>query len=84
VRNNADPIFMGTCNGALSSCSISGYAMESKCHAGYVCTYELPVISNVNNHRITYVIDNVIGPLDVPQCRREINCTDCNQWQFVS
>jgi lipase ATG15 len=81
--NNADPIFTGTCNGVLSSCSISGYAMESKCHAGYVCVYELPVIPNVNNHRITYVIDNVITPLDVPQCRPEVNCTDCNQWQFV-
>lgn len=28
VGHTADPIFMGTCNGALSFCSIAGYAFE--------------------------------------------------------
>ena len=31
VFHTADPIAMGTCNGILSSCSIGGYAMESRC-----------------------------------------------------
>ena len=31
VWHTADPIAMGTCNGVLSSCSIGGYAMESRC-----------------------------------------------------
>jgi hypothetical protein len=34
VYHNADPIAMGTCNGALSPCSQAGYALETRCHLG--------------------------------------------------
>ena len=30
VYHTADPIAMGTCNGALSLCALAGYAMESR------------------------------------------------------
>ncbi|MBW0539988.1 hypothetical protein O181_079703, partial [Austropuccinia psidii MF-1] len=34
VYHTADPIAMGTCNGALSTCSVAGYALETRCHIG--------------------------------------------------
>ncbi|KIJ31810.1 hypothetical protein M422DRAFT_61625 [Sphaerobolus stellatus SS14] len=40
VYHTADPIAMGTCNGALSSCAIAGYAMESRCHLGQSIIYD--------------------------------------------
>jgi putative lipase involved disintegration of autophagic bodies len=30
VYHTADPIAMGTCNGILSSCSLGGYALETR------------------------------------------------------
>ncbi|KAI9020385.1 Alpha/Beta hydrolase protein, partial [Hyaloraphidium curvatum] len=39
--NTGDPIFLGTCNGITSSCYISGYALESKCHLGRTCAFDL-------------------------------------------
>ena len=41
VGNDRDPIFLGTCNGVLSSCYLGGYAMESVCHLGNVCTFKV-------------------------------------------
>jgi lipase ATG15 len=38
--HTADPIFMGSCNGASSFCTYWGYAFESECHAGSVCKYK--------------------------------------------
>jgi putative lipase involved disintegration of autophagic bodies len=38
--NAGDPVFLGLCRGPTSSCYFSGYAMESKCHAGKVCLYD--------------------------------------------
>ncbi|GMF08809.1 unnamed protein product [Ambrosiozyma monospora] len=38
--NNADPIFMGVCNGVSSICSVLGYAMETQCHSGQKCIYD--------------------------------------------
>lgn len=35
--HTADPIYMGTCNGATASCTYFGYAFESQCHAGKMC-----------------------------------------------
>ncbi|KAK2460724.1 hypothetical protein APHAL10511_007194 [Amanita phalloides] len=34
VYHTADPIAMGTCNGITSSCGLTGYAMETRCHLG--------------------------------------------------
>ncbi|KAI8816082.1 Alpha/Beta hydrolase protein [Fimicolochytrium jonesii] len=38
--NLGDPVFMGACNGPLSSCWFGGYALETKCHAGKSCVYD--------------------------------------------
>jgi putative lipase involved disintegration of autophagic bodies len=37
--NDLDPIFLGRCNGPLSSCYFAGYAMETQCHSGKSCVY---------------------------------------------
>lgn len=44
--NTGDPIFLGVCNGISSSCYMSGYALESKCHIGRTCTFDLDRIGD--------------------------------------
>ncbi|KAJ3236090.1 putative lipase atg15 [Chytriomyces hyalinus] len=40
--NNGDPIYLGTCTASIySSCWLGGYAMETKCHLGKECVYDL-------------------------------------------
>ncbi|KAK6346473.1 putative lipase atg15 [Orbilia blumenaviensis] len=86
--NNADPIYMGVCNGATSFCSIGGYAMETKCHTGSLCLYDvvndLGWRINGNSHRIKTVIDEVMPKYDrVPDCIPEDEyCIDCFNWNF--
>ncbi|KAI9199604.1 Alpha/Beta hydrolase protein [Polychytrium aggregatum] len=41
IGNNGDPVFLGRCNGPASSCYYGGYAMESKCHLGRECIYDI-------------------------------------------
>ena len=56
---------MGVCNGVASSCANAGYAMESRCHLGKIIRYDtmgrFGWSSNVANHGIKVVIDNVLG-----------------------
>ncbi|KAL8286351.1 hypothetical protein RQP46_004368 [Phenoliferia psychrophenolica] len=40
VYHTADPIAMGVCNGATSTCSIAGFALETKCHSGRSIIYD--------------------------------------------
>ncbi|KAF3907357.1 hypothetical protein AA313_de0206148 [Arthrobotrys entomopaga] len=86
--NNADPIYMGVCNGVTSFCSIGGYAMETKCHSGKMCLYDvvndLGWRINANAHRIKTVIDEIMPKYDyVPECIPEDDeCTDCFNWKF--
>ncbi|KAJ3129144.1 putative lipase atg15 [Nowakowskiella sp. JEL0407] len=44
--HTADPIFLGVCNGAGSSCWYGGFSMDSKCHAGKVCVYDAEASRN--------------------------------------
>lgn len=86
--NNADPIFMGVCNGPSSSCSLAGYAMESICHTGYKCVYdtvnELGWHVNLLNHRLKTVIDNVLTDRNTTaECVMVEGCIDCFDWEFV-
>ncbi|SCV01474.1 LAMI_0G11738g1_1 [Lachancea mirantina] len=86
--HTADPIFVGTCNGASSSCSIAGYAFETSCHSGRVCVYDavndLGWHVNMLNHRIHTVIDNVLnGYEDVAKCEKPAPCIDCYNWNFI-
>ncbi|KAI9101178.1 Alpha/Beta hydrolase protein [Phlyctochytrium arcticum] len=39
--NNGDPIFLGQCTGPTSSCWWFTYALETACHIGYECVYDL-------------------------------------------
>ncbi|CAR21303.1 triglyceride lipase ATG15 [Lachancea thermotolerans CBS 6340] len=86
--NTADPIFMGTCNGASSSCSIAGYAMETSCHTGKVCVYDVVKDKgwhvSMLNHRIHKVIDGVIDSYEGPaRCIPPGPCHDCYNWKYV-
>ncbi len=85
--HTADPIFMGTCNGATAACTLGGYAMESQCHTGKQCIYD--TVSDygwrvgIGNHKIHNVIDNVIRMYKtVPACESDDECVDCYNWKF--
>ncbi|TKX26393.1 lipase-like protein 2 [Elsinoe australis] len=85
--HTADPVFTGTCNTATSGCTIAGYAFESQCHTGSVCTYDtvgdLGWRVGVSTHRITYVVANVVKKYDtVPVCEVDEDCVDCYKWKF--
>ncbi|PGH07101.1 hypothetical protein AJ79_06379 [Helicocarpus griseus UAMH5409] len=85
--HTADPVYMGTCNGATSVCTLGGYAMESSCHTGQLCTYDtvedLGWRVGIGTHRIRAVIADVIEKYDdVPKCAPFTECVDCNNWKF--
>lgn len=87
--NTADPVFMGACNGFFSTCSLWGFAFESQCFTGKRCQYDTVADKgwhvNIGNHRINYVIENVLKAYDtVPKCDSDDNqeCQDCFNWKF--
>ncbi|KAG0680297.1 putative lipase atg15 [Pichia californica] len=86
--NNADPIFMGVCNGASSTCGMAGYAMETVCHSGMTCTYDTIKDKgwhvNILNHRLKTVIDELLMKSnETAQCIKPPPCIDCYDWTFV-
>ncbi|RPA83623.1 alpha/beta-hydrolase [Ascobolus immersus RN42] len=86
--HTADPIFMGTCNGLGSGCSLAGYAMETHCHAGHECVYDVVNDHNwrvgLGYHRIQVVIRDVLEKYDtVAACMVEPDCIDCFNWKFI-
>ena len=86
--NTADPVYMGTCNGAFASCSIGGFAFESQCHAGVRCVYDtvndFQWRQKIQHHSIAGVVQDVIEAYDtVPTCQPEPECVDCALWKFV-
>ncbi|OMJ26821.1 putative lipase ATG15 [Smittium culicis] len=92
IGHTADPIYMGTCNGPISVCSLGGYTMESKCHLGNKCVFDtvkyLNWNSDIRTHRIVQVIYGVLEPwgnknLEMPKCQPLTECKDCGQWIFV-
>lgn len=89
IGNTADPIFMGVCNGVSLSCSLAGYAMESTCHTGQLCIYDVVTDLgwhvNLLNHRIHTVIDDIILAYNkTPECVPQPPCRDCFNWRFIS
>lgn len=85
--HTADPVYMGTCNSASSSCTFGGYAMQSVCHTGHKCVYDtvhdFGWRVGIGTHKIVSVIKDVIEKYDQPpKCERYINCTDCYPWEF--
>lgn len=85
--HTADPVYIGTCNGATASCSFAGYAMESACHTGYECTYDTVADKGwrvgIGTHKIRSVISDVIKKYDtVPKCKTTPECRDCGNWKM--
>lgn len=85
--HTADPIFMGVCNGATSGCSLAGYALETQCHAGKECIYDVVQDKGwrvgVGTHQINEVIRDVIQVYDtVPECKANTECIDCFNWKY--
>lgn len=85
--HTADPIYIGTCNGATASCSYAGYALESTCHAGYECTYDTVADKGwrvgIGTHKIRSVINDIIKVYDkVPECNLTPECRDCGKWKM--
>ncbi|KAF5359927.1 hypothetical protein D9758_013984 [Tetrapyrgos nigripes] len=62
------PIPLGQCTGVTSTCASAGYALESRCHVGRKIVYDtvskLGWSSNVQNHPVRVVIDNILAKND--------------------
>ena len=85
--HTADPIYMGTCNGATSGCTLGGYAMETRCHTGFVCEYDtvgdLGWRVGIGTHRVMTVIKDVIMRYEkTPKCESDAECQDCFLWKY--
>ncbi|WYZ40643.1 hypothetical protein EsH8_IV_000984 [Colletotrichum jinshuiense] len=85
--HTADPIYIGTCNGATATCSFAGYAMESSCHSGAECVYDVVADKGwrvgIGTHKIRSVIHDVIMKYDdVPECKSTPECRDCANWKM--
>lgn len=86
---NADPIYMGTCNGATATCSYAGYALESACHTGRECVFDVVNANgtrvSIITHKIIYVIQNVLKKwTQAPECKFTPECYDCPLWKEVT
>jgi lipase ATG15 len=87
IGHTADPIYVGTCNGATASCSYAGYALESACHTGYECVYDVVADKGwrvgIGTHKIRTVIHDVLLKYDtVPECKYTPECRDCANWKM--
>ncbi|KIL68456.1 hypothetical protein M378DRAFT_158256 [Amanita muscaria Koide BX008] len=93
VYHTADPIAMGTCNGIASSCALTGYAMESRCHLGRSIVFDTVGKCgwgvDIRTHPIKTVIERLLtqdwdpeNNRGVPTAQEEDNCLDCYNWEF--
>ncbi|KAF2134678.1 autophagy related lipase Atg15 [Dothidotthia symphoricarpi CBS 119687] len=86
--HTADPIYMGTCNGASTFCTLAGYAFETVCHTGKRCAYDVVKDwgwrQSTSTHRLRYAIDNVYQVYDkAATCVDEaVDCVDCFLWKY--
>lgn len=85
--HTADPVYVGTCNGATASCSYGGYAMETACHTGRECVYDVVADKGwrvgIGTHKIRSVINDVILKYDnVAECKFTPECRDCANWKM--
>jgi lipase ATG15 len=84
--HDADPLFMGTCG---NTCWTFGYNIYTKCHSGYTCLYnakeKLGYTESILNHRIDYIIKNVLPHWenDFPECIQNNDCLDCESWVYI-
>ena len=85
--HTADPVFMGSCNAATSGCTLAGFALQSQCHTGKICVYDVVEDKkwrvSLSTHSIRAVIRDVIrGYDDVPPCVTDEECVDCYNWKM--
>lgn len=96
VYHTADPVPMGTCNGVFSSCYVTGFAMESRCHLGKTIVYD--TVSNLSwsvdlrTHPVSTMIETVLADpwppaeavgREVPEALPEDDdCVECYSWEF--
>ena len=85
--HTADPIFMGTCNSATSACTLGFYAMQSQCHTGHRCVWDVVEDKkwrvSVTTHKIRGAIKDVYRAYDtLPKCELDTECQDCALWKY--
>ena len=85
--HTADPIFMGTCNAATSACTLGFYAMESVCHTGHRCVWDVVEDKkwrvSATTHSIRKSINDVYRAYDaLPKCELDTECFDCQLWKY--
>ncbi|KAI9495065.1 Alpha/Beta hydrolase protein [Zychaea mexicana] len=89
--HTADPIFVGVCTGPWSSCWYGGFALETRCHTGKVCSWDTVNEHgwrvDIRSHRIGDVIEKILKRPDqfptMPDCKPEPDeCSDCQLWDF--
>lgn len=97
VYHTADPIPMGICNGITSTCSLGGYALESRCHLGRILRYDTVTRFgwgvDIRLHGIRQIVEKLLAedwepPIEgavgreVPEFSDEDDCVDCFAWEF--
>ncbi|KAJ7339303.1 Alpha/Beta hydrolase protein [Mycena albidolilacea] len=93
VYHTGDPIPMGTCTGVTSTCAISGFALESKCHLGQRILYDTVTKRgwsvDVRQHGIQFILDKLLNEdwdtetgVEVPDVDVQTDCVDCFNWQY--
>ena len=87
IGHTADPIYMGSCNGATSACTLGGYAMETQCHTGKVCVYDTVKDKywrvSATTHSIRGIIKSILRVYDkVAECIPDDECIDCYNWKY--
>ncbi|KAJ1984583.1 putative lipase atg15 [Dimargaris verticillata] len=86
--HNADPIYLGICRGASSSCYYGGYAMESRCHSGNTCIFDTVKYKkwspDMRKHRLKEILQGIFFSDEVPwpTCAPDLTCQDCQEWSF--
>ena len=86
IYNTADPIPYGKCSGIWSLCYLAGYAMETRCHLGHVCEYDIGPGKpfDLKKHKLGYLIEKIImADYPLPTCRVQSDCFDCKDWTFA-
>jgi len=89
VYHNADPVPLGACIGAASTCYYGGYALETRCHLGKSIVYDTvngdgwKWAVDIRTHSIKVIIDSILSTnASVPIAEPEDDCVECYSWEF--
>lgn len=81
VYHNADPVPLGACIGASSTCYYGGYALETRCHLGKSIVYDTVNTEgwkwavDIRTHSIKVIIDSILSSnASVPVAESEDDC----------